>query len=123
MKLFTALVLVSFLSAGAQSPASKAGQTTAAQGAAVTKTATHSATKANTFDGWISDDRCGSHVNAECSQICVSKGAKIVFVGSDKSITPIANQESVKDFLGKHVTIQGKLDKGVLTVASANLAK
>lgn len=74
------------------------------------------------FEGWISDEKCGANINAACSKTCRSAGAKLVFVGSDKTVTPIANQESVNGFVGQHVNIHGKLQNGVLTITNVKAA-
>lgn len=78
--------------------------------------------KAKSFDGWVSDEKCGANINPECTKKCLAGGAKVVFVGTDKTVTPVANPQSLIGFPGQHVNIQGKLENGVLTVASVKLA-
>jgi GTP cyclohydrolase III len=115
-KIVMHIVLIGLLSSLG---AAKSGAPKSAKGAKP-EAATGNSTKS--FDGWISDERCGTKVNAACSKICQKSGAKLVFVGSDNAVTPVANQESVNPFVGQHVTVQGKLENGVLTVSSVKAA-
>ena len=79
---------------------------------------------AKDFDGWVSDEKCGAKVDAECAKKCESLGVKMVFVNAaDKSIVQVANQQALKGFAGQHVNIKGKLENGVLTVANVKPAK
>ena len=71
-----------------------------------------------TWDGWVSDTKCGTSVNPDCAKKCARAGIKPVFVNSDKTIFQVANPDSVKGHEGDHVTVKGTLDKGVLTVSS-----
>jgi hypothetical protein len=81
------------------------------------------ATAAQSFDGWVSDEKCGAKIDAECAKKCEAMGVKMVFVNaSDKSVVPVANQESLKGFAGQHVNIKGKLENGSLTVSSVKPA-
>lgn len=80
------------------------------------KAPANTAAKAQDFDGWVSDERCGAKVDAECSKKCLAQGAKLVFVSPDRTVVPVANQDVVKSFVGQHVTLKGKLDNGILTV-------
>jgi hypothetical protein len=116
-KIVMNIVLIGLLSSMG---AAKSGAPKSAKGAAKPAAATANSTKS--FDGWISDERCGAKVNAACSKICQRSGAKLVFVGPNNVITPVANQESVNPFVGQHVTVQGKLENGVLTVSSVKTA-
>jgi hypothetical protein len=83
-----------------------------------TKTPAATASKAQDFDGWVSDDKCGAKIDAECSKHCQAAGAKMVFVTPTRTVIPVANQEAVRSFVGQHVTIKGKLESGILTVDS-----
>lgn len=75
------------------------------------------------FDGWVSDEKCGAKIDAECAKKCEAMGVKMVFVNAaDKSVVPVANQESLKGFAGQHVNIKGKLENGVLTVSNVKPA-
>lgn len=84
---------------------------------------TAASAKLQTFDGWISDEKCGAKVDADCAKKCQALGVKMVFVTSEKTVVPVANQEALKNFAGQHVSIKGKLENGVLTVASVQAAK
>jgi hypothetical protein len=59
--------------------------------------------KTMTWTGWISDSHCGvkgmSADHADCAKKCIQgMGAKYVFVETaSKKITPIQNQDAVKD--------------------------
>jgi hypothetical protein len=95
--------------------------------AAMADDAKKSATKApaggQSFDGWVSDEKCGAKIDAECAKKCEALGVKMVFVNAaDKSIVQVANQASLKGYAGQHVNIQGKLENGVLTVSSVKPA-
>lgn len=77
-----------------------------------------------TIDAWISDDRCGANVDPDCSKKCLEEGAKVVVVNTkDKTVIPVANQMSVKGFVGQHVTVTGTMKDGKLTVASVKPIK
>jgi hypothetical protein len=77
----------------------------------------------NSFTGWVSDEQCGARVDAKCNKLCYSKGVKLVFVSTEKKVIPVANQDSLKNFVGQQVAIQGSLQNGALTVASVKQAK
>jgi hypothetical protein len=80
------------------------------------------APKAQDFDGWVSDEKCGAKVDAECSKKCQAAGAKMVFVNPERAVIPVSNQETLKNFAGQHVNIKGKLENGILTVDSVKPA-
>jgi hypothetical protein len=78
---------------------------------------------AQSFEGWVSDEKCGAKIDAECAKKCEALGVKMVFVNaSDKSVIPVANQDSLKGYAGQHVNIKGKLENGVLTVSNVKPA-
>ncbi|HET8888395.1 MAG TPA: hypothetical protein VFQ41_05800 [Candidatus Angelobacter sp.] len=87
-----------------------------------TKAPSAAAAKSQDFDGWVSDEKCGAKVDAECSKKCQAAGAKMVFVTPERAVIPVANQETLKNFAGQHVNIKGKLDNGVLSVDSVKPA-
>ena len=88
-----------------------------------TKSATKAADK-TTIDAWISDEKCGANVNADCSKKCQEQGAKLVVVNTkDKSVIPVANQNSVQGLAGQHVTVVGTMKDGALTIASVKPIK
>lgn len=72
------------------------------------------------WEGWVSDNKCGAKVDAECSKICLKQGATLVFVTTDKSVVKVTNPGALKDHVGQHVRIKGNLDKdkNILTVSS-----
>lgn len=80
------------------------------------KTPAKAVSQTQSFDGWVSDEKCGAKIDADCAKKCQALGAKMVFVNSDRTIIPVANQDALKNFPGQHVNIKGKLENGVLTV-------
>ncbi|HKV91030.1 MAG TPA: hypothetical protein VJW20_00630 [Candidatus Angelobacter sp.] len=75
-----------------------------------------------TWTGWITDAKCAPKVGGDCAKKCVEKGEKMVFVDSDsKTIFQVANQDSLRDHVGHHVTVKGTLDNGTLTVSSVKM--
>jgi hypothetical protein len=91
------------------------------------KPATSSAAAAtaatSNFTGWVSDEQCGARVDAKCNKLCYSKGVKLVFVSTDKKVLAVTNQDSLKNFVGQQVTIQGSLQNGALMIASVKPIK
>src|SRR5215470_4159470 len=72
-----------------------------------------------TIDAWVSDEKCGAKIDPDCAKKCQEDGAKLVVVNNaDKSVIPVANQDTIKGFIGQHVTVTGTLKDGTLTVAS-----
>lgn len=81
------------------------------------KAPANTAVKAQDFDGWVSDEKCGAKIDAECAKKCEALGVKMVFVNAaDKSILPVSNQQALKGYAGQHVNLKGKVENGVLTV-------
>ena len=72
------------------------------------------AADASKINGWISDSMCGAkHAGsgAACVKKCVDGGMQPVFVDEDKkAVWKIDNPDSVKGFLGDHVTVSAKVD-------------
>jgi len=91
------------------------------------KPATSSAAAAtaatSNFSGWVSDEQCGARVDAKCNKLCYSKGVKLVFVSTDKKVLAVTNQDSLKNFVGQQVTIQGSLQNGALMITSVKPIK
>ncbi|MBZ5645996.1 MAG: hypothetical protein LAN37_02095 [Acidobacteriia bacterium] len=76
------------------------------------------------WTGWISDSKCGAKLIAGCTQKCIDAGEKAVFVSDkDKTVYPIANQDSVKGHAGHHVTVKGSMDNNTLTVSGVTMEK
>jgi len=87
--------------------------------------------KSQTWTGWISDTSCAakgaSADHKACALKCVKeKGAKWVFVGSDKAVMNIANQDAVNPDrdLAQEVKLTGQVkDDGSVQVESISPAK
>ena len=79
--------------------------------------------KTVSWEGWVSDDRCGAKVNAACSKKCLEQGATLVFVTSDKSVIEVTNPDTLKGLAGERVKVTGNFDKGVLTVSNVQVVK
>jgi hypothetical protein len=93
-------------------------------------------TETQTFEGEISDSQCGLNVHSktrshnemiktgymgntpeECTRSCVKRKGQFVFVLSDKKDAyKIGRQDTVKDFAGKKVRVQGFLTDGKVRV-------
>jgi len=83
-----------------------------------------------TVRGYIMDATCakGAKVqamkgNVSCATSCVKRGSAAVLVEDGKAgtVLTIANQDAVKDVLGKHVALKGDVADGAITVASAKV--
>ena len=75
----------------------------------------------NSWDGWISDSKCGAKgANADhaaCAKGCISKGEKPVFVSdTDQQVINIDNPKSVAGHEGQHVKVTGTMKNGTLHV-------
>lgn len=86
------------------------------------KAAAKAEAKEQKFDGWVSDEKCGAKVDADCAKKCEAAGVKMVFVDTEKNVIPVTNADALKGFAGQHVNIKGKLENGALTVASVKAA-
>jgi hypothetical protein len=88
-----------------------------------------------TWTGTISDSGCGASHDAmtehgkkgndkQCTQMCVMKGAKYVFV-NDGKVLMIKNQNlaDLKKYAGDRVTISGDLSGDTVTIAKIAAAK
>ena len=88
-----------------------------------------------TWTGTISDSSCGVSHDAmtehgkkgsdkQCTQMCVMKGAKYVFV-NDGKVLMIKNQNfaDLKKFAGDRVTVSGDLTGDTVTVTKIAAAK
>ncbi len=79
-----------------------------------------------TISGFIGDSMCGAkHAGAtaadtKCATGCIKKGDKAVLVTKDAKVYQIDadSQAKVADFVGKTVTISGKVNGDTITVAS-----
>jgi len=74
------------------------------------------------WTGYIIDQACASKKemlgNVACAQGCIKRGSPAVLVTDDGTIHKIADQDKVKEFAGKKVTITGSLDEGAIKVES-----
>jgi hypothetical protein len=88
-----------------------------------------------TWTGTISDSSCGaSHAaltehgkqatDKECTGICLTKGAKYVFVNEGK-VVMISNQNfaDLKKYAGDRVTVTGNLSGDTITITKIVAAK
>jgi hypothetical protein len=88
-----------------------------------------------TWTGTISDSSCGASHDAmtehgkkasdkQCTQMCVMKGAKYVFV-NDGKVLMIKNQNfaDLKKFAGDRVTVTGDLAGDTVTLTKVTAAK
>jgi len=72
--------------------------------------------KDQTWDGWISDSKCGAKgANAShegCAKKCVGAGEKPVFVSDkDQKVVPVANPDALQEHIGHHVQVSGTMEK------------
>lgn len=74
------------------------------------------------FSGYIIDKNCASKKamwgNEACATSCIKRGAPAVLATEDGKVYSIADQDKVKDFAGKKVTITGKADGDSISVES-----
>ena len=65
------------------------------------------------WTAWIGDENCGAKAkdasHEACAKKCVKGGAAAVLV-VDGKVYKLVDQKKVADFIGKKVTITGKLD-------------
>src|ERR1700739_3891660 len=66
------------------------------------------------WDGWVSDSKCGAKgANASheaCAKKCVAAGEKPVFVtDKDPKVVPVDNPDALQDHLGHHVKVTGSM--------------
>lgn len=78
--------------------------------------------KINTYDGWLSDSKCGvkgaNAAHAQCAKKCVENGEKPVLVtDKEQKVVPIDNPDAVSGSVGQHVKVTGTMtDSGSLKV-------
>lgn len=77
---------------------------------------------AETFTGVVMDEKCSGNAamktNADCIQKCIKEGSPAVLVTPDGKVYKIANQDKIVPSAGKSVSVDGKLDKDTITVAT-----
>ena len=77
-----------------------------------------------TLSGIISDSMCvKKHMmpgksDSECIKECVKSGSSYVLVVGNKSYTLKGKSGALAPFAGKHVTVQGSIDKSTIAVES-----
>jgi hypothetical protein len=72
------------------------------------------ASPTTSWDGWISDSKCGAKganaAHAQCAKKCIEGGEKPVLVtDKDQKVVPIENAAAVAGHEGQHVKVTGKL--------------
>ena len=72
------------------------------------------AAKDQTWNGWISDSKCGAKgansSHTACAKKCIGAGEKPVLVSDkDQKIVPIDNPDAVSDDVGQHVAVTGSM--------------
>jgi len=74
------------------------------------------------WSGYIIDEACSGKKemlgNVTCAQNCIKRGSPAVLVTDDGTVHKIADQDKVKSFAGKKVTITGEESDGAIKVAS-----
>lgn len=77
-----------------------------------------------TWKGHISDLKCGTKIDAECTKKCLDEGQQAVLVQDGSGdISPIANSGAVKKFAGEHVEIKGTQKDDQITVREIRVVK
>ncbi len=72
--------------------------------------------KDQSWDGWISDSKCGAKgANASheaCAKKCIGAGATPVFVtDKDQKVVQVSNPDALQEHIGHHVQLTGTMDK------------
>jgi len=74
------------------------------------------------WTGYIIDEACAGKKemlgNVACAKGCIKRGSPAVLVTDDGTVHKIADQDKVKDFAGKKVTISGEEQDGSIKVDS-----
>ncbi|MGO9011379.1 MAG: DUF5818 domain-containing protein [Bryobacteraceae bacterium] len=74
------------------------------------------------WTGYIIDEACSHNKamlgNVTCAQTCIKRGSPAVLVTDDGTVHKIADQDKVKEFAGKKVTITGTMADGAIKVES-----
>jgi len=74
------------------------------------------------WTGYVSDAKCGAKLDAACTKKCLEAGEKMVFVNDgDKTVVPVTNPEKLKDHVGQHLLIEGRIDNNMLTVSNVKI--
>lgn len=72
------------------------------------------AAKDQSWNGWISDSRCGAKganaAHAACAKKCIGAGAQAVFVSdTDEKVVTLENPDAVQNDIGQHVKLTGTM--------------
>ena len=74
------------------------------------------------WTGYIIDKDCSGKKemlgNVACAKGCIKRGSPAVLVTDDGTVHNIADQDKVKEFAGKKVTITGEVADGAIKVES-----
>jgi len=107
--------------AAAKDPDPTPGQQSATRPAATRA----SAISAETYEGMISDRRCGakhsaklSRMAADCTLLCIRDGEQFVLVNGEKMYTLEGDPVALKHAAGERVTIIGTRNRNTISVLS-----
>lgn len=72
--------------------------------------------KDQTWNGWISDSKCGAKganaAHEACAKKCIAAGEKPVFVSDkDMKVMQVSNPDALQEHIGHHVQVTGTMDK------------
>ncbi len=70
--------------------------------------------KDQSWDGWISDSKCGAKganaAHEACAKKCIAAGEKPVFVSDkDQKVLQVDNPDALQDHIGHHVQVTGTM--------------
>ena len=82
--------------------------------------------KTATVNGWVTDSKCnakGANEKAEaCTKKCLEAGAKMVIVtDKDQKVLMVENPDALKDHIGHHVAVPGRVSGDNIHVESAKM--
>ena len=82
--------------------------------------------KDQTWDGWISDSKCGAKgANAgaaACTKKCLEEGAKVVVVtDGDQKVLNVENPDALKGHEGHHVAVSGHVTGDTIHVTGVKM--
>ena len=86
--------------------------------------ATYVLAATQTYEGTVSDSMCGKkHMmpgksDADCTRECVKEGSQYILVTDKATYTLAGKPSQLEPFAGKHVKVQGELNKDTITVSS-----
>jgi len=74
------------------------------------------------WTGYVSDAKCGAKIDPACTKKCLEAGEKMVFVNDgDKTVVPVANPDALKNHVGQHLLVEGKMENNMLTVTNVKI--